>query len=392
MLNIADIIAASLKGNLTEKQKADFESWYAASPRNQELYDQICSGFSEKVLQSEAFPVEKSWNELVHKLGIAEMPSSNKVKIRPLYIKVLRYAAFFLLPVILATLVGYLSHRPKTMSMELVAEFTKPYVTGQVMLINSKGQAIPINSLFEKDDVDGGEKNILNTISYKANGKAADEALNRIVVPRGKVFTVRLSDGSTVRLNSESELIFPARFTGDARVVALKGEGYFSVSKNPKAPFTVKTTSYSVRVLGTEFNVAAYANESTTTTTLCSGHVSIERLIGHKGSLKLCPGQQFSENRETGHYLKSNVDTKQYTSWIENHFTFEDVPFNVIVKTLERAYNVDFVYEETDFASGLYTCNMLRYPDIQKCLDILEYSNQITVTRDRSKIYIKKKR
>lgn len=392
MLNIADVIAAILKGNPTEKQKADFDSWYAASARNRELYDRICSEFSEEVVHIEAFPVEKSWDELVHTLGIEGVSSSNQPKIRPLYTKLLRYAAVLVLPVALAALIGYMSHRPKTMSMELMAEFTKPYLTEQTLLINSKGEAMPINSSFEKDAVDGVEKILPNIISYKTSEKADRGALNRIIVPRGKTLTVQLSDGSSVRLNSESELIFPAHFTGDSRVVALKGEGYFSVSKNPDAPFTVKTASYSIKVLGTEFNVAAYTNESTTTTTLCSGHVSIEGLMGQKGSVELRPGQQLSENRETGRYTKASVDTQPYTSWIENRFTFDKVPFSTIIKTLERAYNVKFVYEETDFTSGLYSCSMVRYADVQKCLEILEYGNQITVTRNQSTIYIKKKR
>lgn len=59
---------------------------------------------------------------------------------------------------------------------------------------------------------------------------------NHLKVPRGKVFSIRLSDGTVVRLNAMSELHFPSEFTGDRRQVALTGEAFFDVARQPDCP------------------------------------------------------------------------------------------------------------------------------------------------------------
>lgn len=71
-----------------------------------------------------------------------------------------------------------------------------------------------------------------------------------------------LSDGTKVWLNSLSTLTFPGHFNGDIRNVKLDGEGYFAVTKNAKQPFIVETNKCNVKVLGTEFNVMAYATDN----------------------------------------------------------------------------------------------------------------------------------
>ena len=70
-----------------------------------------------------------------------------------------------------------------------------------------------------------------------------------------------LQDGTVVWLNSETKMRYPVQFSGQNREVWLEGEAYFKVAKNEKQPFVVKTENMDVRVLGTEFNLKAYADE-----------------------------------------------------------------------------------------------------------------------------------
>ena len=78
-----------------------------------------------------------------------------------------------------------------------------------------------------------------------------------------------------VWLNSRSTLTFPGSFKGDIRNVKLDGEGYFAVTKNVEQPFIVETNKCNVKVLGTEFNVMAYAADSVWETSLLEGAVEI---------------------------------------------------------------------------------------------------------------------
>ncbi|MDE5710242.1 MAG: FecR domain-containing protein [Bacteroides sp.] len=88
------------------------------------------------------------------------------------------------------------------------------------------------------------------------------EPLQSLYVPAGQRAELMLADGTKVWLNSRSSLTFPGSFDGDTRQVKLDGEGYFDVAKHAERPFIVETNKYNVRVLGTEFNVKAYAVDS----------------------------------------------------------------------------------------------------------------------------------
>ena len=65
---------------------------------------------------------------------------------------------------------------------------------------------------------------------------------------------LHLSDGTTVYLNSGSEVV--ERFTpAERHVLLLRGEANFEVAKNPGRPFVVRAASVEVRDVGTVFNV-----------------------------------------------------------------------------------------------------------------------------------------
>ena len=98
---------------------------------------------------------------------------------------------------------------------------------------------------------------------------------NQLIVPRGGLYLLVLSDGTRVWMNSDSHLKYPIMFAGDKREVILSGEAYFDVVKDESAPFIVKTESGKIEVLGTEFNIKCYSDESALVTTLVNGKSEI---------------------------------------------------------------------------------------------------------------------
>ena len=76
-------------------------------------------------------------------------------------------------------------------------------------------------------------------------------------------------------MNAESSLVFPVEFSGNKRQVILKGEAYFDVTKKKKTPFIVRTDKYDIEVLGTQFDVDAYPDQTAFETTLMKGSVKV---------------------------------------------------------------------------------------------------------------------
>ena len=96
---------------------------------------------------------------------------------------------------------------------------------------------------------------------YKAYFHQSSSIMNTIITAEGERTTVILDDGTKVKLNQNSKLVYPGTFNGKNRKVALSGEAYFEVLHDEKSPFLVDAGVYTVKVLGTKFNVEAYPGD-----------------------------------------------------------------------------------------------------------------------------------
>jgi len=101
------------------------------------------------------------------------------------------------------------------------------------------------------------------------------------VTETGEQRFMKLSDGSTVELNSQSRVRI--RFSGhDRNVDLIAGQALFHVSKDATRPFIVHSGSIQVRAVGTEFDV--YRTDSGTVVTVVEGRVAVlSPLLEHDG-------------------------------------------------------------------------------------------------------------
>lgn len=137
-----------------------------------------------------------------------------------------------------------------------------------------------------------------------------------LVVPKGCLYKVILSDGTKVTLNADSRMRFPVVLGPSCRKVYLEGEAYFDVKRDENAPFLVVGRDFSVKVLGTMFNVMDYKDEKQSSVTLLSGSVEM-----HTKDTVVClsPGKQVVI--EKGKFMGLRpVDPLPYVSWMEDKF------------------------------------------------------------------------
>lgn len=188
-----------------------------------------------------------------------------------------------------------------------------------------------------------GEKLVYNS---KDNAKAI--ANNLLTIPRGGQFFVQLADSTKVWLNSESQLRYPVAFVeGTTRQVELVyGEAYFEVSPSTKhkgAGFKVKTQTQNVEVIGTEFNIKAYRDETSMFTTLVKGKVAISNASSKE---YLVPDQQSRIDINSNKISISKVDVYNEISWRKGLFVFKGMSLKEIAKVLSRWYDVDIVFAD----------------------------------------------
>ena len=214
------------------------------------------------------------------------------------------------------------------------------------------------------------------TLSESANdqplttGRDVETVYNTIQTPVGGKFQLNLADGSKVWLNSASSLRFPVFFSGDLREVELKGEAYFEVSKHDDKKFSVRSGNQTVEVLGTHFNINAYSDEPSITTTLIEGAVRVIELNTKKSQI-LKPGEQSKVSRDI---RIQRTDTQAEVAWKDGYFYFENASIETVMRQLGRWYGITARYEtalpEHHFEGAIAT-NLT----LLEVLEILQKSN-----------------
>ena len=130
-----------------------------------------------------------------------------------------------------------------------------------------------------------------------------------------KVENLTLADGTQLTLNRGAQLIYPEKFAGRTREIFLSGEAYFDVAHDKKHPFIVRAGDLKIKVLGTKFNIEAYPDSETITTTLLEGSVEVESRLSRE-CIRMVPSQQLSYDIQSGEMKLSTIsDAKEPVRW-----------------------------------------------------------------------------
>jgi len=164
-----------------------------------------------------------------------------------------------------------------------------------------------------------------------------------INVPKGQRVNMTLPDGTSVWLSPQSKIKIPNGFNRKSRMVELNGEGYFEVTKNAKKPFIVKTQQFNVQVLGTRFNVFAYAAEKNKfETCLVEGRVLVYNKDNENEKVYLNPHEKVTLVNNRMVVSGSNFDNEEYLK--SGIFSFRSKPFEEILNYLTLWYNIQFEF------------------------------------------------
>jgi ferric-dicitrate binding protein FerR (iron transport regulator) len=163
-----------------------------------------------------------------------------------------------------------------------------------------------------------------------------------VTVPNAEMAVIDLPDGSTVELNSGSTLQYNRLFAFTNRDLTLNGEAYFSV-ETAEDPFILEANGSATEVTGTEFNVRSWADDPTneTTVTVTEGHVEFYPAGKKSNRVSLTAGQTSRLNAEMNSPAQPITSSEEHLAWRENRMVFQQTPLIVILKNLERSFDVE---------------------------------------------------
>lgn len=368
--DIHRLIMAYLRKEISDAEKERLNEWLDGEERHRQLFRELCDRqkVQEEVEQYALFDTEQAWLSLEQAMD----RTLSRKKIWRLW---QAYAAGVMLIIGVGLFWLYRTEPAGT----VVAE-QKSIMPGETtaILVLENGQEIVLQGMKDTCLVLGkGEVLRVNReeeLTYDVTVWQGGPERHILKVPRGGEYKITLDDGTEVWMNSASELSYPVHFTGLERRVRLSGEAYFQVARNEHMPFIVETKGMDIRVLGTVFNVMAYADESKSVVTLVEGKVQVHSAEEQTGVI-LQPGEQVAVGKE-GMTVRQ-VNTKFATSWIHDRFAFEHEKMEEVMRKLARWYNVDFIFVNPDRKQKSFTGSLPKYADVSKVLKIMEMTTNV---------------
>ena len=368
---IIQLIQLYLVGDLSGEEKVKLEEWVTQDPSREKLFKEICN---EKSVASDFGIYEKvnkdsAWEKVILKGNIKQKNNARRLGWY-------KFVAAVMIPLMVVA-VGYFIRETKQGIEPKDTEFAsiEPGKSKAILRL-ADNRVIEITREQEtRFDVAEGiaATNNLSGMVYPEQVAMGKAEYNVLEVPRGGEYTVTLSDGTVVYLNSGSELRYPVAFGAERRDVFLSGEGYFEVAKDAERPFFVNADKLKIRVYGTSFNVNTY-NIANVETVLVEGKIGIQ---GNNAEYTVKPGQLALYNREKGTMEIRDVDVRPYVAWKEHEFMFDNESLEEIMNTLSLWYDVDVFFQTVSLKQLHFTGHLGRYEEVSHILDAISGVTQV---------------
>ena len=379
---IARIIQKSLKGKLSESEERQLSGWRKVSDENERAFQRMISEdfYTLGMEKLEMYDSRVAYGRFLQK-------KYQQRRKRRFLINMARVAAVALPFVIALVLYVGLNREEEQMVRPSLASNILPG-TSKAVLTLANGQMIPLGKEATDSTIitDGTQISASGSgVTYASGVESESVVYNKLEIPRGGEFCLTLSDGTRVWLNSETSIQYPVAFGAKERRVFVQGEAYFEVAKDAKKPFTVQFMSSSVTVLGTSFNIRAYPEEKRSQTTLAEGSV---RIYSPGSSMLLKPGEQAEVSALSGEMVKQEVEVKNFTSWKDGRFVFEQQPLEDIMRTLERWYDIRVIFKDEGAKRISLSGNMKRYGDFSQVMKMLQMTGDVRFELHGNDVYI----
>ena len=326
---MAEIITRFLEGEASEQEVEILKAWLKEDKANRQYFDELNTAFQAAVTLSRINQqkTDASWNQLSQRIGATQ----NEVNSQP--------------------------------SINRFQNFTWLKIAASVSIIALSiflASRISIKEFISPQDISVGNTNGNST---------------RVVLP----------DGSTVWLNANSVMEYPASFGNSSRIVTLKGEAFFDVKKNGR-PFIVNAGHVKIHVKGTRFNVQAYHNDRAIKTTLEEGKVELQ-LEGKDVLYVMKPGDQITLDKELNEVTLAKVDPTNFTAWKEEQLIFNNAPLIDIIAKLENRFRVN-ISADSALANRERLTMTIEDESLDEILELIQLSSHLEMKKENNEIIL----
>jgi transmembrane sensor len=388
---IAQLIVKHLDGDLSVTEQAELHEWLDQSETHQALFEQLTDPgkVTAELERFYSYDPEPGWAKLA---SLFPLPESRRE--RPAFsLSWKRWAVAASLLLVAGAGTYFVEFRAKNRHADTTINYATPppdvpaphslkatitLADGKKVTLDSTGAGMLAvqGTVNVTKDADG-------EIAYKAGkGQFMQDEYNTLSNPRGsKVVALALSDGTKVWLNAESSIHYPVAFTGNNRKVDITGEAYVEVTKDPARPFFVNSNGLTTEVIGTRFNINAYADESEISVTLLDGAVKVTK---DNDVAILKPGQQAQVFR--GIKIADDVDLDEVMAWKNGLFSFKGADLGTIMRQVSRWYDLKVEFKDT--ITEKFYGDISRTTNLSNLFKMLETTGEVHFTIEGEKVIV----
>lgn len=397
---IAGMIIKYHRDEISELEHRELMEWRNQSEENRKLFDRLSNHdyVRDNIKDLPDIPSLKKegWQRVMNAIKEEDVAVYSMY---PAATRRLRRTRYFIAASVAGLLVTgvwlYTKNGPvakSNISSTLASNFKNDVAPGgnKAVLTLSDGSHVVLDSVGKGTIAAQGNAQVVKLgdgqLAYKSgvNEETVSLAYNTLTTPAAGQFQVTLPDGSKVWLNNASSLRYPVTFSGKTREVELKGEAYFEIAPNAHQPFKVKVGGTLVDVLGTSFNITAYADENNIKTTLLSGSVRVSK---EDALTVLKPGEQAWVNEAGKLTVQKDVDVDGVVAWKNGWFHFDHADLKTVMRMLARWYDVEVVYEGA-IPDRQFGGDIERKLNLSQVLEILQ-KNQVRFEIEGRKITVR---
>lgn len=227
---------------------------------------------------------------------------------------------------------------------------------------------------------------------YAQEGSATLPTSSEMSTPMGMTMQMLLPDGTKAWMNAGSTLSYTYNETAKLREVHLEGEAFFDVVPDATRPFVVYSDELAIQVLGTSFNVKAYANDPQVKVALVSGSVNVKlQQTDEAMDFTLSPERMLTfykadECVAITHFKKQNV-----LAWKNGDLRFENLSFAAIARDLERKFDVRIHMESQQLPKEIFTGSFSAAYSLNQILDEVDVENKYQWRKENGELIISDK-
>lgn len=167
----------------------------------------------------------------------------------------------------------------------------------------------------------------------------------------------KLPDGSLLKMNANTKVVLAEGFGVKNRNLNLEGEANFDVTRNESLPFVITAGNSRVKVLGTSFNLTTYPDEDIQLN-VTEGTVEFASAVDENVKEQVTKGQVAKMDREGKRIRKDRIKDANFSGWWTRRLVFDNTPLPEALEYIEDTYWVTFKYDKETFKncpiSGIY--------------------------------------